>query len=328
MLASTGRYGYAAATRWRAAASRDWTQPAAGQGRPQRGLRAIDDDPEYMDANAVVAARAAARYADPPFRRGRRLPLSTGVPQAGAAGAAMRLLLGNLATPALASVLAESTWSTALAAWIIVTVTRPLRCAERRGGDGRARRLQHDGRRGRAAGRGHARRVRAPARRLPCAAFAAAPAVGRSWSRLDRFRRESVRALHRDPAQPLTPPPCLPGDAGNPLAGRTGTCRRPPPREWRCATRNAARTVRPLGDPALLDGPEFRLKPMRLDLTEVLDDITLRFAERAAQQGVALDFRPEGGEPLAAEVDVELFECAGQSAGQRAEAHRPAAPSA
>jgi signal transduction histidine kinase len=82
--------------------------------------------------------------------------------------------------------------------------------------------------------------------------------------------------------------------------------------------------VRALGDLALLDEPEFRLKPMRLDLDEVLDDITLRFAERAARQGVALDFRPAGGAPLVAEVDVELFERALANLLDNALKHTPA----
>jgi signal transduction histidine kinase len=73
-------------------------------------------------------------------------------------------------------------------------------------------------------------------------------------------------------------------------------------------TRNAAGMVRSLGDLALLDEPQFKLHPMRLDLGEVLDDITLRFAERAAKQGVALRFSQRGTEAPVAEVDVELFE--------------------
>jgi len=47
---------------------------------------------------------------------------------------------------------------------------------------------------------------------------------------------------------------------------------------------------------------------MRLDLGEVLDDIALRFAERAAKAGLALRFEQQGPEPPVAEVDVELFE--------------------
>jgi signal transduction histidine kinase len=47
---------------------------------------------------------------------------------------------------------------------------------------------------------------------------------------------------------------------------------------------------------------------MRLDLAEVLDDIALRYADRAARQGVELHVTgPEGPPPVAA-VDAELFE--------------------
>nr|MBP6765994.1 sensor histidine kinase [Rubrivivax sp.] len=73
-------------------------------------------------------------------------------------------------------------------------------------------------------------------------------------------------------------------------------------------TRNAAGLVRSMGDLALLDEPEFKLRLTRLDLGEVLDDITLRFAERAARQGVALRFEQQGPTPPVAAVDVELFE--------------------
>lgn len=80
-------------------------------------------------------------------------------------------------------------------------------------------------------------------------------------------------------------------------------------------TRNAAGMVRSLGDLALLDEPAFRLKRVRLDLVEVLDDIRVRFARRAAQAGVGLHLQhPQqaGAGPRAAAivaaVDVELFE--------------------
>jgi len=63
---------------------------------------------------------------------------------------------------------------------------------------------------------------------------------------------------------------------------------------------------------------------MRLDLAEVLDDITLRFAARAAQQGVTLDFTPESGAPLVAEVDIELFERALANLLDNALKHTPA----
>jgi signal transduction histidine kinase len=127
--------------------------------------------------------------------------------------------------------------------------------------------------------------------------------------RLDRFRRESVSNLSHDLRSPLT---------------ATVACLETLEQRWQSDpartedsrlvavalrnTRNAAGMVRSLGDLALLDEPEFKLHPMRLDLGEVLDDITLRFAERAAGQGVALRFEQRGPEPPVASVDIELFE--------------------
>jgi len=73
-------------------------------------------------------------------------------------------------------------------------------------------------------------------------------------------------------------------------------------------TRNAAQLVRSLGDLALLDEPEFKLQPMTVDLGEMLDDIVMRFAERAAQQGVALRHDSAAGAAVFAAVDIELFE--------------------
>jgi len=127
--------------------------------------------------------------------------------------------------------------------------------------------------------------------------------------RLDHFRRESVSNLSHDLRSSLT---------------ATVACLETLERRWADAperaqdrqlvevalrnTRNAAGMVRSLGDLALLDEPQFKLLRMRLDLGEVLDDITRRFEQRAAQQGVALRFQPRGGETPAAEVDIELFE--------------------
>ena len=78
-------------------------------------------------------------------------------------------------------------------------------------------------------------------------------------------------------------------------------------------TRNAARMVQSLGDLAKLDEPEFSLRSEAVDAGELLDDIALRFAERAARQGVALRTLPApSGEPgeagPRAQLDVELFE--------------------
>ena len=76
-------------------------------------------------------------------------------------------------------------------------------------------------------------------------------------------------------------------------------------------TRNAARLVQSLGDLAKLDEPEFKLHAEVVDVGELLDDIAIRFAERAAKQGVELVAEHDAGEmrplPFAA-LDIELFE--------------------
>jgi signal transduction histidine kinase len=79
-------------------------------------------------------------------------------------------------------------------------------------------------------------------------------------------------------------------------------------------TRNAARLVQSLGDLAQLDEPEFKLRAEVVDVGELLDDIALRFAPRAALQGVALAVAHADGAdgsttpPPFAALDIELFE--------------------
>jgi signal transduction histidine kinase len=75
-------------------------------------------------------------------------------------------------------------------------------------------------------------------------------------------------------------------------------------------TRNAAGMVQSLGDLAKLDEPEFDLRTEAVDAGELLDDIVVRFAERAARQGVELRAAtPSGaGGDVRVELDVQLFE--------------------
>ena len=286
---------------------------AAADGRRKDAAYVMGEDPERMEADTVVAARALRRAvagraaADAGYlylvSRNPRLSASRGT-----------LLVSSLASPALGSVLAVILLATALAAWIIVAVTRPLRVLS----DEVAA----------AAREGFSAAALAP---TAAAAPAAPPGqtddeFGRlrggfhlllarlraQWDelrRLDHFRRESVSNLSHDLRSPLTATvACL-----ETLQRRwVGDASRDEDRRLVAValrnTANAAGMVRSLGDLALLDEPEFKLRPMRLELGEVLDDIALRFAHRAAARGVTLSFEQAGQAPLVAAVDVELFE--------------------
>ena len=139
----------------------------------------------------------------------------------------------------------------------------------------------------------------------------------RQWNalrRTDHFRREGVSNLSHDLRSPLTATvACL-----ETLDGRWSESaeRAEDRRLVEIAlrnTRNAARMVQSLGDLAKLDEPEFSLRSEAVDAGELLDDIALRFAERAARQGVALRTLPAGGANQGeagprALLDVELFE--------------------
>ena len=64
-----------------------------------------------------------------------------------------------------------------------------------------------------------------------------------------------------------------------------------------------------MGDLALLDEPEFKLHAEVLDIVEMVDDVALRFAERARLKGITLncDFG-HGSASIFASVDIELLE--------------------
>jgi signal transduction histidine kinase len=133
------------------------------------------------------------------------------------------------------------------------------------------------------------------------------------WStlqRLDHFRREGVSNLSHDLRSPLTATAaCL-----ETLELRWGAdvARQDDRQLVEVAlrnTRNAARLVQSLGDLAQLDEPEFKLHLEALDTAELLDDIALRFAARAAQQGVSLSTEQGAdAQPCPAQIDIELFE--------------------
>lgn len=278
----------------------------------------MGDDPERMESRrVVVAARALHRPAiapNPPVAaylylvtRPRALSATPGAAWSSA-----------LSQPFVLMVLAVVALSTGLAAWITASVTRPLT------------RLTQAVNTIREQGLGE------PITSLPAnQAFtwhlpdtrdsnefgqlargidAMLQTLRRQWAalrRLDHFRREGVSNLSHDLRSPLTATTaCLEtlesrwaGDAGRDADRQlVGVALR--------NARNAARLVQSLGDLARLDEPAFQITPEVLDLGELLDDLAMRFAERAQQLGVAV----QSAEPSAdtvlvvAAVDVQLIE--------------------
>ncbi len=303
----------------------------------QRAPYVMGDDPERMDADAVVAARALQR---PSIQAADAVAgyLYLVCRKQGLPGASQALFRSSLAGPALAAVAALIVLGSLLAAWIIGTVTRPLRvlsdevaAASRDGFSAAAATAPRPavaagtagdaGTAGAVTGNDEFSRLRQGFRAM----LATLRTQWDALQRMDHFRRESVSNLSHDLRSPLTATvACL-----ETLEQRwAGDSQRSDDRHLVQValrnTRNAAGMVRSLGDLALLDEPEFKLKPMRLDVAEVLDDIALRFAERAAQQGVVLRFEQHGSQPPVAEVDVELFERAVANLLDNALKHTPA----
>jgi signal transduction histidine kinase len=293
-------------------------QAAAGDRAPNAMPYVMGDDPEHMDANAVIAARAlhraVIRKVDPVagylYLVVHKAPLPQG---------RLELFRSAFAGPALATVAAVVALATLLAAWIIAAVTRPLRRIS-----AEVARAAHDGLS--AAEVEGVERVLDESHQADTSdkkldefgqlreGFRAMLATLRlQWQtlrQLDRFRREGVSNLSHDLRSPLTATvACL-----ETLEQRWGSdpTRADDSRLVAMAlrnTRNAAQLVRSMGDLAQLDEPEFKLHPEVLDLGEMLDDIALRFAGRAAQAGVTLHCLPGNpADPPFAAVDIELVE--------------------
>jgi signal transduction histidine kinase len=285
-------------------------------GRPDAAY-VMGDDPERMDANAVVAVqpvrRATMRAGDAVVGYLYLVLHTEQLPEG--RWDALRM---SLTRPALSLVGAVVAFTTLLSVLIIVSVTRPLR----RLTDAVATISQ----RGLDAGLSDAPPTALPPvtrdefGQLTRAFEMMLATLRKQWGelrRLDHFRREGVSNLSHDLRSPLTATvACLETLDGRWAAdaGR-GDDRRLVEIALR-NTRNAARLVQSLGDLAKLDEPEFRLHREVVDVGELLDDIAIRFAERAAKQGVALVAEPvaEPGAgdgaaaPPFAAVDVELFE--------------------
>lgn len=298
------------------------------QGSAGRGAAYVmGDDPEYMAQDAVIAAHALREAS---IRPGVEVSgyLYVVCRPPGPPPSRLARLAEHLAGPALAPVVAVILLATLLAAWIIGAVTRPLAT------------LSHEVD---AAARAGFDGVTTPALESPAetrhdeigrlrSGFAQLLARLRAqWDQLrhlDAFRRESVSNLSHDLRSPLTAavasletllqrwqveaPPHGARDADRQLV--------------EVALRNnhsAARLVRSLGDLAVLDEAEFKLRLMRLDLVEVLDDIGVRFADRARSSGLTLTVDLGSGEPLPAEIDIELFERALANLLDNAMRHTP-----
>ena len=308
VLASSGSRPPGDGLRVAIAPVREAAAAAAMPGR--RGAAYVmGDDPEHMEMDAVIAARAlrpATIRADAPDAG----YLYVVCRKPGLPPSRLARFAASLAGPALGPVLAVIVVATLLAAWIIAAVTRPLavlsrdvaRAAERGFADDTALTASPAAP---AAGDDEFGRLRR--------GFAALlDTLRRQWDELrrqDAFRRESVSNLSHDLRSPLTAAVAGLETLQQRLAGDAARADERALVEVALRnTHNAARLVRSLGDLAVLDEAGFRLRPAQLDLAEVLDDIVRRFADRAAAQGVALAFRPASPEPLAASVDVELFE--------------------
>jgi len=262
----------------------------------------MGEDPQRMESDAVIAAqplRRAQIHATDPVAGYLYIVCHPGGEVAASRWAAVRSSYGM---PALVSVVAIVALMTALAVWLATSITRPLARLTRA--------VAAVSREGLEAG--------AAQPDLPPAGsdeFGQLASVFRQmltrlreqWTalaRLDQFRREAVSNLSHDLRSPLTATvACL-----ETLQARGAGSADPALIEVALRnTRNAARLVQSLGDLARLDEPEFRLQPMTVDVGELLDDIVLRFAERARAGGVALHAVPPES-AATAWLDVELFE--------------------
>lgn len=283
----------------------------------------MGDDPERMSTNAVIAARALRQVGAPP-----------GSPAAGylylvcqkpaLPPGRLQLFRSTFAGPALVMVSLVVLLATLLAWWAVASVVRPLR------------RLSDDVALVAREGLGAASRSNSIPPRLIMdpphrgtseqdefgqlsQGFARMLATLRmQWQalrKLDHFRREGVSNLSHDLRSPLTATvACL-----ETLEQRWLNDGRDHAEDLRLVevalrnTRNAAQMVRSLGDLAQLDEPEFKLRTEVINVGEFLDDIVLRFAQRATAHGVSLrcEDAPRIGAdspPPFASLDIELFE--------------------
>jgi signal transduction histidine kinase len=277
----------------------------------------LGDDPERMDATAVIAARPLHRAV---IRNNSAVAgylylvsHKPGLPQG-----RLAVVQNTFAQPALVLILLVVGLSTLLAAWVTSAVTRPLARLT-----AAVARVSHHG----LEDFSGVPDVRQPeAFGLPD--VATQDEIGQltngirvmlntlrtQWNtlrRLDHFRREGVSNLSHDLRSPLTATTaCLETLESRWTSDASRVADRQLVEIALRNTRNAARLVQSLGDLAQLDEPEFKLRTEVMDVSELLDDVALRFAERAARQGVniAVGAQSTGDAAPLAALDVELFE--------------------
>lgn len=279
-------------------------QQAARSTRGERMPYVMGDDPEHMRSDAVIAARSLQRAAIQPHT-GPDGYLYLVAQQPRHEAGWMQRLRSSLLGPALLSLLVLIALTTALAVWAVMTVTRPLA------------RLRDEV--ASAARDGFERSVEtAPLPRrdefgqLSQGFHQLLATLRGQWQRLrelDQFRREGVSNLSHDLRSPLTATA-----AGLETLQRRWAGDRTRSDDLALLdvalrnTRNAAALVRSLGDLALLDEPNYRIDRVIVDAGELLDDIVLRFADRAARQHVTLTAELRGPITPFVAVDVELIE--------------------
>ena len=255
----------------------------------------LGDDPERMDATAVIAAR--------PLRRAviRNEPAVAGYlylvcHKRGLPQGRLAALQSTFAQPALVLILGVVALTTLLAAWITAAVTRPLSkltaavtAVSRHG-------LQEFSKNPGVAQPGAFELTQTSARdefgQLTSGIRAMLETLRTQWStlrRLDHFRREGVSNLSHDLRSPLTATTACLETLENRWAGDAARAADRQLVEVALRnTQNAARLVQSLGDLAQLDEPEFKLRTEVMDVSELLDDVALRFTERAARLGVRI----------------------------------------
>jgi signal transduction histidine kinase len=270
----------------------------------------MGDDPEHMNADAVIAARALRRAV---IRNDEGVAgyLYLVCQKPALPEGRIEALRSSFALPLLGLIVALVALTTALAAWIIGVVTRPLRRLSRAVA-AVAREGLDAGAPGTLPGAWPQTEAKDEFGQLSQGFRSMLDALRRQWEalrRLDHFRREGVSNLSHDLRSPLTATAACLETLDTRFANDAA---RADDRQLLAValrnTRNAARLVQSLGDLAQLDEPQFALKRERLDVAELLGDIALRFEPRAAAQGVALTLAPAGDAPTVASLDIELFE--------------------